>query len=172
MNPCRFASFTGSPRVLRTALDNVRAGPGHRSRAYRAQRDRSPLKGTFIIVNQTRGTTVCEHAEIADNPWTRLRGLLGRDSLASDRGMLISPAPSIHSAFMRFDFDAVFLDREMHVVKISERIPPWRARSAKGARSVLELAAGEASRRGVQVGDELAVTTETGPENPAATTAL
>jgi uncharacterized membrane protein (UPF0127 family) len=112
---------------------------------------------TAVIVNETRGNTVCERAEIADNPWTRLRGLLGRDSLAAGDGMLIVPAPSIHSAFMRFDFDAVFVDREMRVVKLAERIPPWRARSAKGARSVLELAAGEIATRGLQVGDQLAV---------------
>ena len=116
------------------------------------------MKGTSVILNQTRGTTVCEHAEVANNPWTRLRGLLGRDGLDPGHGMWITPSPSIHSAFMRFEFDAVFLDRDLRVVRVAERIPPWRARGAKGARSVLELAAGQAEARGVQVGDELAVT--------------
>jgi uncharacterized membrane protein (UPF0127 family) len=119
---------------------------------------------TTRIVNETRGGVVCERTELADSPWRRLRGLLGRDSLAAGDGMLLTPSPSIHSAFMRFDFDAIFLDRDMRVVRIAERIPPWRARSAKGARSVLELAAGQASERGVQVGDVLAVT---GPEPEA-----
>lgn len=100
---------------------------------------------------------VCEQAEIADTPLLRLRGLLGRDSLPSGHGMLIEPAPSIHSAFMRFEFDAVFLDRDLQVIKLAPRIPPWRARSARHSRSVLELAAGEIERRGVQVGDVLAV---------------
>jgi len=109
------------------------------------------------ILSRTRGNVVCEEAEIADTPILRLRGLLGRDSLATGHGMLIDPAPSIHSAFMRFEFDAVFLDRGLRVVKLSERIPPWRMRSAKHARSVLELAAGEIECRGIQVGDELAV---------------
>ena len=108
-----------------------------------------------VILSQTRGNVVCEQTEVADKPLLRLRGLLGRDSLAEGHGMLITPAPSIHSAFMGFEFDAVFLSKEMQVVKTSERIPPWRVRSAKGARSVLELASGEVERRGVEVGDVL-----------------
>jgi hypothetical protein len=63
---------------------------------------------------------------------------------------------------MRFEFDAVFLDRDLKVVKVVERIRPFRAHSAKRARKVLELAAGEAGRRGLQVGDTLAI--EPGPE--------
>lgn len=112
------------------------------------------------ITNKTRGNTVCESAVIADNPWLRLKGLLGRDSLPAGEGILLTPSPSIHSAFMRFEFDAVFLDRELRVVRLVERLPAWKARGAKGAKSVLELAAGEIAHRGVQVGDELAVTRE------------
>lgn len=115
---------------------------------------------TATITNQTRGTTVCENTVLADNPWLRLRGLLGRDSLPAGEGILLTPSPSIHSAFMRFEFDAVFLDRNMRVLRLVERLPAWKARSAKGAKSVLELAAGEIEKRGLQVGDELAVTRE------------
>ncbi|MGO9750498.1 MAG: DUF192 domain-containing protein [Solirubrobacteraceae bacterium] len=111
------------------------------------------------ILSRTRDNVVCEHAEIADTPLLRLRGLLGRGSLPEGHGMLIEPAPSIHSAFMRFEFDAVFLDRDLQVIKLVERIPPWRARAARHARSVLELAAGEIEHRGIQVGDVLAVDT-------------
>ncbi len=122
---------------------------------------------TATITNQTRGTTVCETVLLADNPWLRLRGLLGRDSLPAGEGILLTPSPSIHSAFMRFEFDAVFLDRDMRVLRLVERLPAWKARSAKGAKSVLELAAGEIQKRGLQVDDQLAVTTEEGvPERP------
>jgi len=112
---------------------------------------------TAVIVNETRETVVCERAELANTPWTRFRGLLGRSTLPEGDGMLILPAPSIHSAFMRFEFDAVFLDRDMKVVRLAEQIPRWRARSARRAKSVLELAAGQIAARGVQVGDQLAV---------------
>ena len=123
---------------------------------------------TASITNQTRGTAVAESVLLADNPWLRLRGLLGRDSLPAGEGILLTPSPSIHSAFMRFEFDAVFLDRNMKILRLVERMPAWKARSAKGAKSVLELAAGEIEARGLQVGDELAVTTpEGGSEGPA-----
>jgi uncharacterized protein len=124
------------------------------------------MRQTSVIVNRTRDSVVCEQTELANNPWLRLRGLLGRDDLPVGRGMLLRPSPSIHSAFMRFEFDAIFLDRDMKVVGIAENVPPWRTRRAKGAKSVLELAAGEAAARGVQLGDELAVS-EGGGADPS-----
>jgi uncharacterized membrane protein (UPF0127 family) len=48
------------------------------------------------------------------------------------------------------------MDRELLVVGVAENIPPWRARGAKGTRNILELAAGEISRTGVEIGDQLA----------------
>lgn len=111
-----------------------------------------------MIVNKSRDNVVCEHTEIADTLWRRLRGLLGRASLAAGNGMLFKGESSIHSAFMRFEFDAVFMDRDLRVVGLAERIPPWRARAVKGTRNILELAAGEISRTGVAVGDQLFLT--------------
>lgn len=109
------------------------------------------------IVNRSRGETVlCARARVAENPLSRLRGLLGRASLPAGEGMLFRGESSIHSAFMRFRFDAVFMDRELRVVGLAERIPPWRVRGARGARNVLELAAGEIARSGVTIGDQLA----------------
>jgi uncharacterized membrane protein (UPF0127 family) len=112
---------------------------------------------TLTIVNRTRDDAiVCARTEVADTLFKRLRGLLGRASLASGEGMLFRGESSIHSAFMRFRFDAVFMDRELRVVGLAQDIPPWRARSARGARNILELAAGEIARTGVVVGDQLA----------------
>jgi uncharacterized membrane protein (UPF0127 family) len=111
-----------------------------------------------VIVNQSRGNVLCERTEIADTLWGRMRGLLGRTSLPVGNGMFFKGESSIHSAFMRFEFDAVFMDRELLVVGLAERIPPWRVRAAKGTRNILELAAGEIARTGVAIGDQLAVT--------------
>jgi uncharacterized membrane protein (UPF0127 family) len=86
-----------------------------------------------------------------------MRGLLGRRELPSGEGILLKPASSIHMAFMRFAIDAVFLDRELRVVKVAADVKPWRAAAARGAKSVLEIPAGEAARRGLKVGDRLLV---------------
>jgi uncharacterized membrane protein (UPF0127 family) len=113
------------------------------------------VKNGKPIINITRGTIVCEDAVLADRPLQRLRGLLGREALPVGEGLLLYPAPSIHTAFMRFPIDVVFLDRESVVVRVIDRLPPWRAAKAQRARSVLELPAGECARCGVQVGDWL-----------------
>ena len=84
-----------------------------------------------------------------------MRGLIGRQGLPAGEGLLVSPAPAIHTAFMRFPIDAVFLDRNMRVVDIVERLRPWRMASKRRARAVLELSAGECARRGVEIGDRL-----------------
>jgi uncharacterized protein len=101
------------------------------------------------------GTVVCEHCFLAETVFTRLRGLLGRSGLSSGEGMLLRPAASIHTAFMRFTIDAVFLDKENRVVKVAAEIRPWRAAACRGARAVLELSAGEAAKRGLRPGVSL-----------------
>jgi uncharacterized membrane protein (UPF0127 family) len=107
------------------------------------------------IVNLTRGGEDVCIAELADGPLRRMRGLIGRRGLPEGQGLLLRPAPAIHTGFMRFSVDALFLDRDLTVVDIVPRLDPWRVASSRHARSVLELAAGEAARRGVQVGDRL-----------------
>jgi hypothetical protein len=116
-----------------------------------------------LIVDLTTATVVCHRAIIADRPWRRLRGLLGRKSLPEGEGLLLRPAPSIHTGFMQFPIDAVFVDRDMKVVKVVERLRPWRVASAQRARAVLELAAGEAARRGIEVGHLIGVVDSSEP---------
>jgi hypothetical protein len=110
-----------------------------------------------LIVNLTRGEVVCERTAIADRARRRMRGLLGRTSLPEGEGMLLQPAPSIHTAFMKFPIDVVFLDGTLRVLKIVERMPAWRAASKRHAWAVLELAAGEVERRTIEIGDQLGV---------------
>jgi uncharacterized membrane protein (UPF0127 family) len=109
------------------------------------------------VVDSERGAVVCESCELADRPWRRFRGLMGRRRLEPGHGLMLRPTNSIHTCFMRFDIDAVFLDREMHVVAVRERVRPWRAAAARGARAVLELPAGDARRRGVEAGHRLEI---------------
>ena len=98
---------------------------------------------------------ICERCTLADHSLSRLRGLLGRTGLDSGEGLLLRPASSVHTFFMRFSIDVVFLDRALVVLSIADSVDPWRAASRKGAKAVLELPAGESSRRGLAVGDQL-----------------
>ena len=103
------------------------------------------------------GRVVCEHLLVAARPLRRMRGLLGRSGLPEGEGILLRPAGSIHTFFMRFAIDAVFLDRDLVVLGIEPSLGPWRTASRRGAKSVVELASGECERRGLEVGDALAV---------------
>jgi uncharacterized membrane protein (UPF0127 family) len=106
-------------------------------------------------LTRSDGVVVCERCLVADTPFARMRGLLGKRGLAPEEGVLLRPAGSVHTLFMRFAIDAVFLDRELRVVGVAERLRPWRAAGRRGAKAVVELAAGEAARRGVRAGDVL-----------------
>jgi uncharacterized protein len=112
------------------------------------------------------GATVCERCALADNSWTRLKGLLGRRSLDDGEGLLIRPTGTIHMFFMRFPIDAIFLDRELRILKIVPDLKPWRMAARRGAKQVLEIAAGEAERRGLEPGTQLVLRKEEG-EKPA-----
>jgi uncharacterized protein len=112
------------------------------------------MGGARTAVVREDGTVVCGSCIVADNPVLRLRGLLGR-RLIEGEGLLLRPASAIHTWFMRFPIDAVFLDRQLVVVSVSDRLRPWRFAGRRGARSVLELADGESERRGIRPGDQL-----------------
>jgi uncharacterized membrane protein (UPF0127 family)/CheY-like chemotaxis protein len=99
---------------------------------------------------------VCETVVVADRWTRRLRGLLGRRRLDPGEGLLLRPSFSIHTAFMRFPIDAVFLDHDLVALKIVEGLRPFRTASCRGAREVVELSAGECARRGHKVGDRVA----------------
>lgn len=110
---------------------------------------------THTVLSEARGEVICERCEVADSAPARLRGLLGRRKLPAGDGLLLRPSNSIHTFFMRFPIDAVFLDAELRVLRVRNDLRPWRAASARRARAVLELPAGEAERRGVAPGERL-----------------
>jgi CheY-like chemotaxis protein len=70
--------------------------------------------------------------------------------------MVLHPAFAIHTHFMHFPIDVVFLDSDQVVIAIERNVRPWRTASCRGAREVVELAAGECDRRGLEVGDRVA----------------
>ncbi len=111
-----------------------------------------------VTVENTRdGSVLCARCVVATMPWTRMRGLLGRSSLAPGEGMLFPRTGSIHMWFMRFAIDAVFCDREHVVLHIERGLRPWKIASHRGAKAVLELPDGAAA--GVRPGDRLSVAT-------------
>jgi len=111
---------------------------------------------TVQILNLTRGSSLGREIGVADNPWTRFMGLMGKGSLPEGRGLHIVPCSSVHMFFMRIPLDVVYLDAGMRVVKTVPNLKPWRISfGAKGAKSVLELPAGTIQRSRTEPGDQL-----------------
>ena len=108
------------------------------------------------VLNQTRGTCVAQHVRIADTFPTRLLGLMGRRRFGDSDGLLISPTNSIHTCFMRFPIDVVFLSKEQRVVAVRTALRPWRAtRLILGAHYALELPVFTIQHSRISVGDLL-----------------
>lgn len=101
------------------------------------------------------GAVVCDRCGMAEATLARMRGLLGRDGLEPGEGLLIHPAPSVMTFFMRFPIDVVFLDRDRRIVKIVRALRPWKIASARKAVAALELPAGAAERVGLRCGMSL-----------------
>jgi uncharacterized protein len=115
----------------------------------------SSTQRSFRLSNAA-GTTVVGAVAMAETPWQRFVGLMGRRSLAADSGLCLRPCSSIHMFFMRISVDAVFLDKDGVVVRIYHSLRPWRVtRVVRKAKSCIELPAGTLAARGVQVGDRL-----------------
>ena len=86
----------------------------------------------------------------------RFNGLMLKKGVAEGGGLLLTPSASIHSFFMRFRFDALYLDREGRVTKVVAAMKPWRISfGGKGTKDTLELPAGVAERTGTVAGDRL-----------------
>ncbi len=105
-------------------------------------------------INTTKNLVVAEHVKMADNYFSRLKGLMGAPGLPEGHGLWITPCADIHSCFMRFEFDAIFVDQEGRVVHLIERMKPWRMTPwIKGSKAVLELDGGVIAKTGTALGD-------------------
>src|SRR5438132_1068371 len=96
----------------------------------------------MALVNERTGGIVASLVEVADTRAARRRGLLGCDGLQADAALVLTPCCAIHTAFMRFPIDVVFVARDGRVLRIVRDLPPWRMAVAVQAASVIEFAAG------------------------------
>lgn len=83
---------------------------------------------------------------------SRLGGLLARPALEPEEALYLAPCASVHTLFMAYGIDLVFLDRAGRVLKIVPDLRPWRLAVCWGAHAALELRAGEVARRRIERG--------------------
>lgn len=107
------------------------------------------------VRNVTRDVQLADRANIADSSETRRTGLLKHTGLESGEGLWIAPCEAVHTFFMKFPIDVVFLDKKKQVVKVRHDMGAWRISGSLSARTVLELPAGTCKRTGTVKGDQL-----------------
>jgi uncharacterized protein len=110
---------------------------------------------TFGLVNARTGEVVASTLEAALDSCTRRRGLLSRDLLPDGHGIVLAPCAAVHTFFMNFAIDVVFVARDGEVVKIVDALRPWRMAAAWRAFAALELSAGAARAARTVAGDRL-----------------
>ena len=116
-----------------------------------------PGKAT-ALVNRRTGRVLATSVEVARTRASRRRGLLGRDSFDVAGAFVLSPCCAIHTAFMRFAIDVVFVDKNGAIVSILHELQPWNLAIRPRARAVIEMASGALRAHDIQLGDSLVLT--------------
>ena len=109
----------------------------------------------LALVNERTDKLVADVVELAVTRRSRRKGLLGREGLPSSSGMVLAPCFSIHTAFMRFPIDVLFVARDGRAVRIAHAVRPWRAVASARAYAAIEFSAGVLEQRDVVVGDRI-----------------
>jgi uncharacterized protein len=109
----------------------------------------------FQVRNITRGTSIGDAIESAESSAQRRTGLLRHDKLDEGAGLWIVPCEAVHTFFMKFALDLIYLDRKHRVRGVVRNVRPWRLSACFTAHSVLELPTGTIDRTKTQKGDQL-----------------
>jgi uncharacterized membrane protein (UPF0127 family) len=123
------------------------------SRKSGASRRPDEAETRLRVMNRTRGTLLATQLEVAASGKSRRKGLLGRTELASGDGLWIVPCESVHTFFMQFPIDLVYLDRNNRIRKLRSEVGPWRMSACLSAHSVLELPRGTIRATRAERGD-------------------
>ena len=111
----------------------------------------------LALRNDRTGLLVATVLELAADSESRNRGLLGRDSLAPENALILAPASLVHTFFMRFPIDVLFVSRDGRVLKAKHAVPARRVTGSVRAFAVIEFAAGRVDESQTLVGDHLSI---------------
>lgn len=121
----------------------------------------SPLvrdpSGPLTLRNVRTGAPLVTRLETAFDSKSRNRGLLGRTGLEPEHALVLAPCNSVHTFFMKFDIDVLFVARDGTVRRIASALRPWRVAMSPRSFAVIETAAGVVGASGTRPGDRLAI---------------
>jgi uncharacterized protein len=105
------------------------------------------------LVHERTQRVIARQVHVALSRGARRQGLLGRSDIDAAAALVLAPCWTIHTAFMRFAIDVLFVDREGRALRVVHALKPWRAASSVRAYAAIELKAGIAKEYGVEIGD-------------------
>ena len=111
--------------------------------------------GSARLINARSGEALATDIELALTRAARRRGLLHREGLDPTAALILAPCLAVHTAFMRFAIDVIFVDKSGHITRIVRRLVPWRVATSWRAYATIEVPAGSLSRFDLAVGDRL-----------------
>jgi hypothetical protein len=110
------------------------------------------------IANITKGTVLAGQAVVADTIFKRLKGLLGEKEIVNGQALVIKPCSSIHTFFMRFPIDILFVGKDNKIIAAISSLPAFRASKIYfNAAYVIELPAGLLKATSTSAGDLLEI---------------
>lgn len=111
-----------------------------------------------VLSSRTKNKILISDLKVAKTFLQRGFGLIPRSDLSTNEGLLIGSCKSIHTFFMSFAIDCIFVDKNMMVKALVENVSPWRmTKFYWKADSVIELSAGSIRRLEIGLGDQLHV---------------
>ena len=109
----------------------------------------------YKIINKTKSITLSQQAQVADSFFKRFWGLMFKKHIDKDEALIFYRAQSIHTFFMRFPIDVIFLDKNMRVIKIYQGLKPFRFAASLKSAITIELPPYKTFQIPTEVGDIL-----------------
>ena len=108
------------------------------------------------VENISRNAALIREGRMANNSWTRLRGLIGVRELSEGQGIVIEPCHGVHCMFMSIQIDVIYVNKQHQVVALDKAMKPWViGKIYRDSRYVVEVPIGTIERTNTKIGDQL-----------------
>jgi len=110
---------------------------------------------TYNLFNKSKNCLIASKTSISDNFFLRLKGLMFKESMSEEEALVFYHTPSIHTFFMRFPIEVVFLNKKMQVIEIYQELKPRKIVFSTSSSIAIELPAFKTSNKTLEIGDIL-----------------
>jgi len=110
----------------------------------------------MLIINETKNEVLFEEAKFARNFFERLKGLMFKKDISEKEALIFENCKQIHTFFMKFNIDVIYLDKEFKVIKLEENVVPFRiCKWVNKATYIIEIKSGLIKKKKIEIGDKI-----------------